>query len=73
MRPVALSRKTSLFAGSEERGETWAILASVIETCKLTSFNSQSYITDTLTRENGCPQNSIDDLMPWHWEPLLKT
>ena len=35
MRPVALSRKNSLFAGSDEGGENWACLASLIETCKL--------------------------------------
>jgi transposase len=35
MRPVALSRKNSLFAGSDEGGMNWACLASLIETCKL--------------------------------------
>ena len=35
MRPVSLSRKNSLFAGSDEGGENWACLASLIETCKL--------------------------------------
>jgi transposase len=39
MRPVALSRKNSLFAGSDEGGENWACLASLIETCKLSSVN----------------------------------
>ncbi len=33
MRPVCLSRKNSLFAGSDEGGEHWACLASLIETC----------------------------------------
>jgi transposase len=33
MRPVALSRKNSLFAGSDEGGENWACLTSLIETC----------------------------------------
>ena len=32
MRPVALSRKNSLFAGSDEGGVNWACLASLIET-----------------------------------------
>ncbi len=39
MRPVALSRKNSLFAGSDEGGENWACLASLIETCKLNNVN----------------------------------
>ena len=35
MRPVCLSRKNSLFAGSDGGGANWACLASLIETCKL--------------------------------------
>jgi transposase len=70
MRPVALSRKNSLFAGSDEGGENWACLASLIETCKLNAVNPLTYITDALTRlVNGWPQDRIDDLMPWRWAP----
>jgi transposase len=70
MRPVALSRKNSLFAGSDEGGENWACLASLIETCKLNGVNPQVYITDLLTRlVNGWPQDRIDELMPWLWIP----
>ena len=70
MRPVALSRKNSLFAGSDEGGENWACLASLIETCKLNGVNPQTYFTDLLTRlVNGWPQKRIDELMPWHWIP----
>ena len=68
MRPVCLSRKNSLFAGSDEGGENWACLASLIETCKLNSVNPQVYFTDVITRlVNGWPQNRIDELMPWLW------
>jgi transposase len=35
MRPIALSRKNALFAGSDEGAQNWAMLASLIETCKL--------------------------------------
>ena len=66
MRPVALSRKNSLFAGSDEGGENWACLASLIETCKLNGVNPHTYVTDLLTRlVNGWPQSRIDELMPW--------
>jgi len=68
MRPVALSRKNSLFAGSHEGAENWAAVASLIETCKLNAVNPQSYFTDLLTRlVNGWPQARIDQLMPWCW------
>ena len=70
MRPVALSRKNSLFAGSDEGGENWACLASLIETCKLNGVNPQAYFNDLLSRlVNGWPQKRIDELMPWNWEP----
>ena len=70
MRPVALSRKNSLFAGSDEGGENWACLASLIETCKLNGVNPQVYFTDLLTRlVNGWPQKRVDELMPWNWAP----
>jgi transposase len=43
MRPVALSRKNSLFAGSDEGGENWACLASLIETCLCRARHRQVY------------------------------
>ena len=68
MRPVALSRKNALFAGSDEGGANWASIASLVETCKLNGVEPQAYFTDLLTRlVNGWPQARIDELMPWHW------
>jgi transposase len=69
IRPVILSRKNSLFAGSDEGGVNWSCWASLIETCKLNGVNPLTYITDLLTRlVNGWAQDRIDDLMPWHWK-----
>ena len=68
MKPIILSRKNSLFAGSDEGGANWSLHASLIETCKLNQVNPQVYFTDLLTRlVNGWPQSRIDELMPWHW------
>jgi transposase len=39
LRPVALSRKNALFAGSDEGGANWAATASLVETCKLNSID----------------------------------
>ena len=50
MRPVALSRKNALFAGSDDGAENWAIVASLVETCKLNAVDPQRYLADTLTR-----------------------
>ena len=35
IRPIALNRKNALFAGSDGGAEHWAVIASLIETCKL--------------------------------------
>jgi transposase len=35
IRPVALTRKNALFAGHEAGAENWALLASIVATCKL--------------------------------------
>jgi hypothetical protein len=70
MRPVALSRKNALFAGSDEGGANWAAVASLVETCKLNSVDPERYLADLLTRlVNGWLQARIDDLMPWHSAP----
>lgn len=66
IRPIALNRKNALFAGSDGGGEHWAIIASLIETCKLNGVDPQPYLADVLTSiVNGHPQSQIDDLMPW--------
>ena len=68
MRPVALSRKNSLFAGSDEGAANWAAVASLVETCKLNSVEPHAYFTDLLTRlAKGWPNARIDELMPWNW------
>ena len=68
IRPIALNRKNALFAGSDGGGEHWAILASLIESCKLNAVDPQAYLADVLAHlVAGHPVNSLDDLLPWHW------
>jgi transposase len=68
IRPIALNRKNALFAGSDGGGEHWAVIASLIETCKLNSVDPQAYLADILTRiVNGHPQARIDELLPWNY------
>jgi len=70
MRPVALNRKNALFAGSDEGAENWAMLASLIETCKLHGINPHAYLTDVLTKlVNNWPNRRLDELLPWSWTP----
>ena len=70
IRPIALNRKNALFAGSDGGGEHWAIIASLIETCKLGGIDPQIYIADVITRiVNGHPNSRIDELLPWTYAP----
>ncbi len=49
MRPIKLSAKNSLSAGSDGGADSWAAAASLIETCKLNGVNPQTYFTDLPT------------------------
>lgn len=66
MRPIALNRKNALFAGSDEGGAAWGVIASLIETCKLNAVEPHAYLTDALTKiVQGWPVNRLDQLLPW--------
>ena len=43
MRPIAMGRRNSLFSGSEGGAESWAILASLVNTAKLHELDPQTY------------------------------
>ncbi len=66
IRPIKLNRKNALFAGSDGGAEHWAVIASLIETCKLNDVDPLNYLTDVLSRiVNGHPNSEIDQLLPW--------
>ena len=66
IRPLALNRKNALFAGSDAGGQHWAVLASLVETCKLNGVEPQAYLADVLTRlVNHHPNSRVDELLPW--------
>ncbi len=74
IRPLALNRKNALFAGSDGGGEHWAILASLIETCKLNGLDPQAYLADVFARlVAGHPVNRLDELLPWNWAAAHQT
>ena len=61
IRPIALQRKNALFAGHDAGAQNWAMLASLIETCKLNKIEPHSYLTGVLTAiVNGHKQKHID-------------
>ena len=72
IRPLALNRKNALFAGSDDGGDHWAVIASLIETCKLNAVDPQAWLADTLTRlAAGHGNLRRDDLMPWNFTPAV--
>ncbi len=66
IRPIALTRKNALFAGSDSGAEHWAAIASLVETCKLNSIDPEAYLATTITRiVQGHPQSRLAELLPW--------
>jgi hypothetical protein len=66
IRPIALNRKNALFAGSDGGGEHWAVIASLIETCKLNNVEPCAYLADVVTKiVSGHPNSRINELLPW--------
>lgn len=48
IRPICVTRKAALFAGSEGGGETWAIATTLIRTAILSGVNPQAWLADVL-------------------------
>ena len=72
IRPIALNRKNALFAGHEAGAENWALIASLIETCKLNQIDPFAWLSTTLTAiVLGHKQSNIDQLMPWAFKPSV--
>lgn len=68
IRPIALNRKSALFAGHDAGAENWAVIASLIETCKMNDVDPHAWLANTLTSiVNGHKQSQIDDLLPWNY------
>lgn len=66
IRGLALTRKNALFAGHDRGATGWAMIASLLETCKLNRVDPLAWTTDVLTKlVNRWPASRIDELMPW--------
>ncbi|ASP66610.1 IS66 family transposase [Sinorhizobium meliloti] len=68
IRPQTITRKNSLFAGSEGGGRTWATVATLLQTCKMNGVDPLDWLSETLTRiAQGWPASEIEALMPWNF------
>lgn len=68
IRGIALNRKNALFAGHNQGAEGWAMIASLLETCKLNAVDPLAWLTDVLTKlvkpVAGIPHRRADALGP---------
>jgi hypothetical protein len=72
-REIALGRKNHLFAGSDGGGEHWAIIASLIETCKINGVDPQTYLRDVLAKIVARhSMDRIDELLPFGYVPTAE-
>ncbi len=72
IRPLALGRRSWLFAGSDRGGVRAAAMYTLIGTAKLNDVDPQAWLADVLGRIARTPHNRLDELLPWNWVPEQK-
>ena len=68
LRRVAIGRKNWLFCGSDNGGNTAAILFSLIASCQRHKVDPFEYLQDVLTRLPASPLSQLDSFLPDHWQ-----
>jgi transposase len=70
IRPIKLGCKNHLFAGSDGGAESWATIASLIQTAKLNDVEPFAYLRDVLERivSGRTKANDLASLLPWAWK-----
>src|SRR5271169_1895658 len=70
IRPIKLGAKNHLFAGSDGGAESWAVIASLIQTAKLNDVEPFAYLRDVLERivSGKTKVNQLSSLLPWAWK-----
>jgi transposase len=69
IRPHTLTRKNSLFAGSDGGARHWSIAMTLIQTAKLNGIDPMAWLTDVLERvvSGRTKANELHALLPWSW------
>jgi hypothetical protein len=69
IRPVVVTRKAALCAGTEGGGENWAIATTLIRSAIINGVNPQAWLTDILERMVRGEVRSTEraTLLPWTW------
>ena len=74
IRPVTITRKNSLFAGSDAGARRWAVANTLIQTCKLNGVEPLAYLTDVLQRivSGRTKAHELHTLLPWKWRDQIR-
>ncbi|MCL2649045.1 MAG: IS66 family transposase [Phycisphaerales bacterium] len=71
IRPQTVTRKNSLFCGSEGGAESWANIGTLLQTAELNGVNPSTWLVKTLERiADGWPKERFDELLPFKREPV---
>jgi hypothetical protein len=74
LRGIAVTRKNYLFVGSDTGGDRAAVNYTLIQSAKLNGLNPEAYLADVIGRmATGHPNLRLAELLPWNWQPALKT
>jgi transposase len=71
IRPLTITRKNSLFAGSDAGARRWAIASTLLQTCRLNGVDPLAWLTDVLQRvvSDQTKNHELHALLPWNWCP----
>jgi len=71
IRPIPMTRKAALFAGSDGGARHWAIAMTLIQTAKLNGIEPMAWLTDVLQRivSGRTKAHELHTLLPWNWTP----
>lgn len=68
IRPITISRKTSLFLGSVEQARGASLGYSLMECCRLHGVNQIEYMNDVLKIIETYPTEKLPELLPHNWK-----
>jgi transposase len=70
IRPIALGRRNHMFAGDDGGAETWAILASLLQTARLNDLDPSAYLLDVVEKivTGKVKVTKLDRLLAWNWK-----
>jgi hypothetical protein len=69
-RDIAIGRGNWTFFGSDQGGETAAVLLSFVAMCKRSRVEPFAWFHDVLSRIATHPVNRLAELLPQNWKPL---